>query len=672
MKKVIIIGLSVIIVLGAIIGIYFWQINNDDKKIARTFDKYMNLLVKQKYEDMYEMISEQAKENFSEDKFVTRNKNIYSGIDAINIVTELKNVEKLDNEVKITYHQKMDVSLGNIEFDNVLKLKKENNQYKVDWSSKLIFPELEENYKVKVSSVEAKRGEILDRNGVKLAENGQVANVGIVPGKLGENRDENIQKISELLDVPVDYINKQLSASYVEDNMFIPIKKISKENLDLKSTLLEIPGVKIKNIDSRVYPLSYETAHIIGYVQTINAEELEKNADKGYNSQSIIGKTGLELVYEDTLKGVDGKEIYIVNEEGDKVKSLAIRESKNGNDIKLTIDSKIQKEMYEQMKDDKGLFVCMNPETGEILSLISVPSYDINSFVLGISNKEWEELSTSEDKPLYNKTLQTYCPGSTFKPLTASIGLNSEKLTTNTTFSYSGLSWQKDEKWGDNFITTLTPYYGAKNIANALLHSDNIFFAQAVLQIGKDTFCEGLNNFGFNEKIDFPLSIKKSQYSNSNTISGEKKLADSGYGQGDILVNPIHMAMIYSAFYNNGNMIKPTLIYGEEKSYWKENVISEETAKTIQKDLIQVVENPGGTANDMRIYGLTIAGKTGTAELKKSKDDTESGTLGWFDCFTIGRPENDLLMIGMVENTQDNMAGGSHYVIKKIKNLLRK
>ena len=154
------------------------------------------------------------------------------------------------------------------------------------------------------------------------------------------------------------------------------------------------------------------------------------------------------------------------------------------------------------------------------------------------------------------------------------------------------------------------------------------------------------------------------------TIEGETKLADSGYGQGDLLVNPIHMASIYSAFANEGNMIKPKIEYKETDvgEVLKENAITKEAAETIKNDLIQVVEN--GSANDMKMEGVTIAGKTGTAELKTSSEDTESGTLGWFNCFTTNRTEGNLLIVSMVENVQDNREGGSHYLIQKIRNII--
>ena len=291
-----------------------------------------------------------------------------------------------------------------------------------------------------------------------------------------------------------------------------------------------------------------------------------------------------------------------------------------------------------------------------------------------MTNEKWEELNNDSSKPLYNRFIQSYCPGSTFKPITGAIGLETGKITSNDTFNYSGLSWQKDSSWGDYKVTTLTAYNGPKNLQNAMIHSDNIYFAQAALKIGTSDFISNLDKIGFNEQISFPLSLAKSKYSNSdkNTIESDGKLADSGFGQGNILVNPIHMASIYSSFANNGNMIKPYIEFKENAKgeVFKQSVFSNETANTIKEDLIQVVENAGGTANDMKISGMTIAGKTGTAELKQDKSDNNSGTLGWFDCFTIKNDVKDnLLVISMVENTQNNSSGGSHYLIKKIRNL---
>ena len=454
----------------------------------------------------------------------------------------------------------------------------------------------------------------------------------------------------------------------------MPVKKIVDSNTELKEQLLTISGVMINEENGRVYSLGEEAAHLIGYVQPINAEELEKNEGKGYTTNSLIGKAGLELAYEDTLKGIDGTDIYIVDENENRIASLAKQDKKDGKDVKLTIDSSLQKQVYAQMKDDKGFFVIMEPQTGELLALVSTPTYDSNDFVVGLTTDKWNELNNDEARPLFNRFTQKYCPGSTFKPVTGAIGLTTGKIDQNEDLGYTGTSWQKDSSWGNYNVTTLTGYSGPKNLLNGILHSDNIYFAQSVLKIGADTFTSSLDKLGFNQAIDFPLTLAKSQYAsnNGNKIEGETKLADSGYGQGDILVNPIHMAAIYSAFANDGNMIKPRIEYDEEKNgeILIENAFTKEAADTIENDLIQVVENPEGTANDMKISGTTIAGKTGTAELKTSSEDTKSGTLGWFDCYTIDRQNGaDMLIISMVENIQDNSDGGSHYLIRKIRTL---
>lgn len=663
---------AVILIVIILIGTmgYFKIINKT--KPEDVLKQYIENINAKDYNAMYEKISSSSKNNISEEDFINRNKKIYEGIDSHNIEIYINNVQKNKNEVKITYNEKVYTSSGVINFSNTSSLVKDGKTYKLNWTSKTIFPELEENYKVKVSSIEAARGEILDRQGKYLAQNGQITTIGIVPGKLGENKEEGIKKLSELTGVSIEYINTELSRSYVKDDTFVPIKKISKDDNEKKEALLKIPGVKLTNTSARVYPLGEEAAHLIGYVQKINEQELEQNKEKGYSSSSVIGKNGLEKAYEDRLRAVDGKEIIIVDEKGNKIKQLAKQDKKDGEDIKLTIDSKIQKQLYDSLKNDKGFFVVMNPNTGELLGAVSTPSYNSNDFVLGMTQDKWNELNNNEAKPMYNRFLQTYAPGSTFKPITAAIGLNSGKITKETTFSYSGLSWQKSASWGNVFITTLTQYNGPKNIKNALIHSDNIFFAQAAMQIGAETMCSSLNSIGFNEQIEFPLNLKKSTFSSDGKISNEKKLADTGYGQADVLVNPIHMASIYSSFANSGNMVKPYIEYNEDTktTYLKENAFSKDTADEIRQDLIQVVENPEGTANDMKLPNKVIAGKTGTAELKKTADDTESGTLGWFDCFTVNTSSNDnMLIISMVENTQNNSSGGSHYLIKKIRGL---
>lgn len=669
MKKIIII-ISVIVCLSILAVGGFLIYSSKTTKPENILNEYISKINEAKYNEMYEMISDRSKGQITEEDFVKRNKNIYEGIDMSNLKIDIKNIEKESSKkYAITYITSMNVSGQNISFENRSNIIKEDNKLKIDWSSNMIFPNLNGTDKVKVSTSKAIRGKILDRNGKELATNGKISSVGIVPGKLGENKTESINKIAELLNLSSETIENKLKASWVKDESFVPIKNVSMDENDLKEKLLQIKGVMISSTNGRIYPLGEATAHLTGYIQSITKEELEKNPE--YSSTSLIGKTGLEKRYEKELKGKDGIEIYITDSEGNKKNTIIKKEKVDGENIKITIDSIIQNNLYKELKNDEGLFVVMNHKTGEIIALVSTPSYNVNKMALGVSSEEWKELQENEKTPLLARYTQKYCPGSTFKPITGAIGLSTNSLKTTDTFSYSGKSWQKDKSWGDYNITTLTAYSGEKNLKNALIHSDNIYFAQATLQIGKDNFINGLKKLKFGEDIDFEFNLSKSQFSNSDTIKSETLLADSGYGQGQILVNPIHMASIYSSFANNGNMVKPYLEYKENKEteYLAKEVFTKDAVQEIKNDLIQVVENPEGTAKDMKINGVTIAGKTGTAELKVSKD-SEGDTIGWFDCFTVDDSNMPYVIVGMVEKANKN--GGSHYVIPMIRRLFIK
>ena len=669
MNKKVVLGIIVTVVLAGIIGgiVAFVLLRQPKIKPEDIWQSYISLINEHQYEKMYEMITQDSKNQIAQEDFIKRNKNIYEGINMIDMKSEITAIEEVDSSSrKISYKLVMNTEAGNVDFSNTVQLTKDKEKgYLIDWNHNLIFPALDGTDKVRIKTIKAERGTILDKNGTMLAGKGEISSVGIVPGKLGENRDINIEKMAQLLGTTSDAINKSLSASWVKDDTFVPIKSVSKNNTELKTQLLQIPGIKITSEKSRVYPLGEAAVHLIGYVQNITAEELEKNQGKGYNSNSVIGKAGLEKIYEERLKGNDGVEIYIEDSNGNRKVEIAKIEVQHGETIKLTIDSDIQQNLYNQLKEDEGFFVVMNPNTGGLLALVSTPSYDPNDFILGMSTEKWNSIKNNEAKPMLARYLQSYIPGSTFKPITGAIGLSTNSLSTDDTFTYSGLSWKKDS-WGEFDITTLTAYDGPKNLKNALTYSDNIYFAQATIQIGAKKFTNGLNKLKFGEKIDFEFSLAKSQYSNSGNISNEKILADSGYGQGEILVNPIHMASIYSAFANEGNMLKPYLEIkeNEEIEYLVEGAFTAEASNIIKEDLIQVVEK--GTATDMKVPGRIIAGKTGTAELKVSKD-AEADVLGWFNCFTADSDGKQLLIVSMVENARN--LGGSHYLISKIKTL---
>lgn len=675
MKKKIFIGIIValIIIVTGICG--FLYLKNNSEKPEDVLTKYMSYINEENYSEMYNLLTDDSKQSITQEDFIKRNKNIYNGIESANLTIELNEVEKIDsNSANITYTTSMDTVAGSLNFKNIATLTKKDGKYYINWSSNLIYPNLNNQDKIKVNVHQAKRGKIYDRNNNEIASEGVVSSVGVVRGKLNsDTKESDIKSIADLLEISEDTINKALNASYVKDDMFIPLKNVSKDNIELKQKLLQVKGVKITDAQSRVYSYGEALAHLIGYVQNITAEELKENAGKGYTQNSKIGKSGLEKIYEDRLKGTNGVEVYIVDNNNNKKETIAQTIEKDGEDIKLTIDINIQKDAYEQFKQDKSASVVMNPKTGEILALVSTPTYNANDFLFGMSNQKWETIQNDENKPLYNRFLGKFVPGSSFKPVIGAIGLTTNKFSADEDFGSSGNSWQKDSSWGDHYVTTLATYSRPAILKNALIYSDNIYFAKAALKIGGDTLKSQFEKLGFNKQIDLGLQTTSSQYANNNTFSSEGAIADTGYGQSEVLVNPIHMASIYSAFVNDGNMIMPYIEYKENKNpeYLVKDAFSKDSANEIKQDLQQVVDDPAGTANSAKISGIKLAGKTGTAEIKKSKEDIEGTEIGWFNAFIADENSSEqLLMISMVEDVKNR--GGSHYVIPKVKFIFEK
>ena len=629
--------------------------------------EYMDHIPKQEYEEMYAMLHIEASGNVSQEDFVTRNSAIYEGIEVQNIAVQI--IAYDEEQMTVTYQTSFDTVAGTISFENKALFLKDEEGYQLVWDDSLIFPNLASTDKVRVSTTQAERGEILDRNGRVLAGKGTASSVGIVPGKL-ENKEEAIAKIAELLEIAPEVIEKKLSAKWVKDDSFVPIKTIPKvEKIELMKykpdqkvlkenerheTLLEIPGVMISDVEVREYPLGEKAAHLVGYVQSVTAEDLEEHAGEGYTANSVIGKSGMEGLFEKELKGKNGCRVYIVNSEGKEKEELAYILVQDGHDIKLTIDANLQSSLYEQFNEDKSCSVAMNPYTGEVLALVSTPSYDNNDFIMGLSSEQWTALNEDENKPMYNRFRQVWCPGSTFKPITAAVGLESGAIDPMEDYGNVGLSWQKDASWGSYHVTTLHAYEPVI-LENALIYSDNIYFAKAALKIGTEEMESSLTGLGFNEELPFEIKMAESQYSNTDGIETEIQLADSGYGQGQILVNPLHMACIYSAFCNEGNIIKPYLVYQNEEAaeYWILGAFSNETASRVLEGTKKVVNDSTGTGYAAHRDDIVLAGKTGTAEIKASKEDTSGTELGWFAIYTAEKDiECPILIISMVQDVK--------------------
>ncbi len=635
------------------------------------FDTYVSHWTKGEFVSMYEVLSSSAKKNISKEEFVTKYEKIYQGIGAENISITLHKEDAIekDNKKMIPCTLKMDTVAGPIELKYkapfVLEKGEEGERWALQWDESLIFPQMEQGDSVQVKTTTAKRGEIYDQNGTPLAMNGEIQKIGIIPQNLGEDAASVKKRLAQEFQMAPEDIDKKLEASWVKPDLFVPIGALSMEEDEKIKEFTSLPGVVAQKQSARVYPQKEATAHLIGYIGSITQEELKNLEKKDYHENSLIGKAGLEQIYEEQLQAIDGKAIYIVTKDNAIKETLAKKQPKNGKDLYLTIDSNLQKSIFNQMKGEKGTAIAMHPKTGEVLAMVNSPSYDPNDFILGVSNKKWNSLNKDKQKPLMNRFAQAYSPGSVFKPITAAIGLDIKVIDPNKAMDIAGLKWQKDSSWGNYSVTRVTDPGKPVNLEDALVYSDNIYFARTALEIGEKSFIQGAKKFGIEEEIPFSYPIQKSRLSNDGSLSKEVQLADSGYGQGEISLNPIHLTTMYTSFLNEGNMVQPILLKkeGEEaQKFWKEKVIAPETANLIKENLIQVVER--GTGKTGKIEGVSLGGKTGTAELKSSQGK-KGQENGWFIAFD--GEESRIIVTMMLEDTQ----GGSSDVIPKVKAVLK-
>lgn len=359
--------------------------------------QYIACLGKQEYEEMYSLTTKET----DQEKFIQRNSAIYEGMEAEHYVLELLHYD--EKSKCVTYALTFDTIAGEVTSICEAYFQETEEGYRIVWDDAMIFPELTGDGKVRISTTEAKRGQILDRDGRMLAGPGIASSVGLVPGRMAEKED-TVNQIAKLLEVEPESIMKKLDAAWVKDDSFVPIKTVPKvKDLDLMAVnvadevlveqkrqqqLLEISGVMISDIEVREYPLGEAAAHLIGYVQPVTAEDLEEHAGEGYTVTSVIGRNGMEGLYEERLKGENGCRIYIEDANGVEKAEIACVLVEDGENVQLTIDSVLQQTLYEQFQEDKGCSVAMDPYTGEVLALVSTPSYDNNDFILGLSNEQ--------------------------------------------------------------------------------------------------------------------------------------------------------------------------------------------------------------------------------------------------------------------------------------------
>ncbi|GAS83813.1 penicillin-binding protein PBP4(5) [Paenibacillus amylolyticus] len=687
-KRKLMYGLLPILFAGGI-GMYLYMQNNKEAeaKPQTTVNQYIEHLQKKEFDQLYTLMTPASLQDsgMNKEQFVEKYNAIYSGMEVSTVKAEVKPVDVAEtasddskataentnpDTYEVDYDLQLTTFLGEVSETHTLNLVRQeledgSKTWQINWQPSLILTDMIKGSKVRVRTLFPDRGNIVDRDGLPLATKGTMNEWGIVPEKLGDNPDQMIARIASYYQVSEDAIHKALAQTWVKPEYFVPIA--STEEFDVPSSL---SGVTMQSKEIRYYPLGEAAAHLIGYVRKATKEDLDKDTEGYYRAEDWIGKAGLEQSMEKQLRGERGGLIEITDESGNSRSELIRKDAVDGQDVQLTISSKQQKKLYQTLSSggDAGAMVLMNPTDGNLLALASAPSYNPNKMVTGLTQAEWDAYSANEKLPFINRVTTRYAPGSTFKAITAAAGLMEKVTTADKTHDISGLQWRKDDSWGGYYVKrvkSLSPV----NMVDALVYSDNIYFAMEAIEMGSAKFIDGIQKFGFGDNFGLDeLYLKRSQYANEANLdlSSEVLLADTSYGQGEMLMSPIHLATSFTPFINEGKLVKPVLIEGKESTD-PEVIITPEAANTVKDALGEVVSRQGGTAHSLNSIAGGLAGKTGTAELKAKKGE-KGQENGFFVVFDTDSPT--FLLSAIIEEV--NGRGGSHYVVDKLKPFLEK
>ncbi len=481
---------------------------------------------------------------------------------------------------------------------------------------------------VKKVRIKPHRGNIYDKNGKQIVFNELAFSVAITPIDF---KEYCIPLLSNIIGMRADSIR-----DFVEKNgginRFNQMKVVGNIDYPTVCQIEEysdyLPGVSIFTETKRVYDLDCRMAHLLGYTREISEKQLERMPY--YRMGEIIGQTGVEAAYDSWLHGTDGTNFYTVNKYGEKVETFATNalnvEPKNGSDVFLTIDTKLQKKGEEAMKGRRGAVVALNPNNGEVLALVSAPDYEITGFTGKIKQEFLDEIYGNPDKPLFNRAIAAkYPPGSTWKMMIGIAGIEEGILTANGTFSCPGFYDLGDRKMA---------CHGAHaniSVRNALKFSCNTYFGKMGNELGIERFHKwgDLFNFGRPTGIDIAGEIGgllpdrkylDNRFGKYGVTQG--RLANFGIGQGEILVTPLQLAVYTAAIANGGKIIQPHVVSqidaptGESMpvDYSITQLPIERTTLEAIKDGMYRVVNSGGTGGAAYVSGKSVCGKTGTAQ----------------------------------------------------------
>ncbi|MBU1007242.1 MAG: penicillin-binding protein 2 [Candidatus Omnitrophica bacterium] len=467
---------------------------------------------------------------------------------------------------------------------------------------------------IRLLSIRAPRGVIYDRNGIITADNALAFSVFIVPQEAGDI-DAEIKKISGILGASESLLKRNYKRNYRAP--FAPcelMKNISKrEAILLEESKLDMPGVVIKEFPLRRYIYKDALAHVLGYTGEIDKRELEILKSYGYSARDLIGKDGVEKIADEVLRGKSGGMQVQVDNRGRQVKVLNLKRPRRGKDVYLTIDAGLQNFIWKAMEKRKGAVVFMDIHTGEVLSLISSPSYDPNESIA--------RMLSDKGMPLLNRAIMgQYPPGSLFKVAVALAGLDTGKIDQRTSFTCRG----KLKVGNGTFHCWNRDGHGVVDLHRAVSESCNVYFYNVGLLLGVDEMDKYARNFGFSKKTGIELQGELGGFVPSRAWKKKEK-GDSWYagdtanlsiGQGYLLATPMQIGRFFACVANNGTLVEPHIFKrpGGSKYEGVELGLKKEHLRAVKQAMLDVVDNAAGTGFRAWSDEIAISAKTGTSQ----------------------------------------------------------
>lgn len=539
---------------------------------------------------------------------------------------------------------------------------------------------LADKNRIGLRQIAPSRGLILDRNLELLALNRKTFRAVITAEDTGgqvQNVLENFQKLVPLEDYEVERILKEIKRK----KSFVPVRVKDDLTFDqmaaIQLNIPELPGISIEESLMRVYPQKEITAHILGYVSFLTDEDLKKDERLQKLPDIRVGRIGLERSFEKDLAGVVGTKKMEINSVGREVRELEKEEPIAGEDIQLSIDNRFQKIGFEAMKEEAGSAILLDVHTGEILMLVSTPSFDANIFNYPVSHQVWNELNQNERHPMLNKAIAgAYSPGSTFKIVVALAGLEAGVIKPSTEIDCAGRLYVGSHP----FHCWKKGGHGALNLIEALQHSCDIYFYEVARKVGVDKIVEVAERLGLGQKTGVELASERSGLLPTREWKAMRyddawRLGDTmnmGIGQGFLLSTPLQMVLMMARVANGGYAISPTLlkVYEEDLLEKKSLNFSKAHLKEVMKGLDAVVNKIGGTAYHARlnVAGQKMGGKTASTQIRHiSLAEREAGLkqqheLAWKDrdhAFFVAYAPLDKPRYALVVAVEHGGGGGS-------------